>query len=69
MRAEEAMMDEAGLREAEAEAIVGGIPNSTHAAKWARPKIDAFDPKEKAITFQVNVSIATPQGQAFFGRI
>lgn len=27
--------------------------DETHAAKWARPQLEAFEAKEKAITFQV----------------
>lgn len=44
MRMDEVMMDEPPPE-------AGG--GETHAAKWARPQLGAFEAKEKAITFQV----------------
>lgn len=52
MRMDEHMGDEAALAEAKAEG--GAVANETHAAKWARPRLEAFDCKQKTITFQVN---------------
>lgn len=46
-------MDEPMMNEAAAE-VEGGFSDETHAARWARPRLEAFDPKEKAITFQVS---------------
>lgn len=47
---EEAMIDEASLvREAEEEEE---ITSETHAAKWARPQLKLFNPRETTITFQ-----------------
>lgn len=48
MRMDEPMMDEPA-----AEVESGAICNQTHAALWARPRLEAFDSREKAITFQV----------------
>lgn len=55
------VMDENALREAEAEGAStdeSATPTETHAAKWARPPLAAFDAKEKNITFQVGVKLA-----------
>lgn len=46
-------MDEPMMDEAFAEAEHGTVGNDTHAARWARPELQAFSSKEKAITFQV----------------
>lgn len=52
---DEPMMDEAI---AETEHGVGG--NETHAARWGRPELKAFNSKEKVITFQVNLGGSQP---------
>lgn len=43
-------MDEPVMEEPPPEEVDG----ATQAAKWARPRLEAFDAKEKAITFQVS---------------
>lgn len=59
MRNDESIIDEAALVIAEAE---GGVTaNETHAAKWARPALEDFDPKDKAITFQVYTAASAIQ--------
>lgn len=52
MRNDESVFDEDALGIAEAENDM--TANATHAAKWARPALERFDPKEKPITFQVH---------------
>lgn len=47
-------MDGPMIDEAIAEAEHGAVGNDTHAARWARPELKAFNSKEKAITFQVS---------------
>lgn len=59
MRNDESTFDEEAMGIAEAEG--GATANETHAAKWARPALENFNPKEKAITFQVYVCLA-PSG-------
>lgn len=51
MRNDESTFDEEAMGIAEAEGCV--TTNETHAAKWARPALENFNPKEKTITFQV----------------
>lgn len=34
--------------------VRGAVGDDTHAARWARPRLEAFDSKEKDITFQVS---------------
>lgn len=48
-------MDEPVINEAIAiaEAEHGAAGNETHAGRWSRPELKAFNLKEKAITFQV----------------
>eukprot|EP00904_Undaria_pinnatifida_P011202 jgi/Undpi1/7211/HiC_scaffold_22.g09684.m1 len=50
MRNDESTFDEEAMGIAEAEGCV--TTNETHAAKWARPALENFNPKEKTITFQ-----------------
>lgn len=47
-------MDEPLMDEPPDEVESGAVRNETHAALWARPRLEAFDSKEKAITFQVS---------------
>lgn len=48
-------MDEPIMDEAVAEAEQGAVGGDTHAARWARPELRAFNSKEKPITFQVRL--------------
>lgn len=53
----EPMLDEAALRDAEAEASgasAAEVRLKTHAAKWDRPLVQDFECKDKTITFQVS---------------
>lgn len=47
-------MDEPMMEEPPSEVESGPVDNETHSALWARPPVEAFDSKEKAITFQVS---------------
>lgn len=47
-------MDGPMVEEPPAEVESGAVGNETHSALWARPPVEAFDSKEKAITFQVS---------------
>lgn len=60
MRMDEAVIDEASLTEAEDMDVGGKATAETHAAKWARPPLESFDPKEKAMTFQVSSERLVP---------
>lgn len=60
MRVDEAVIDEASLREAEDMGVGARATVETHAARWARPRLDSFDPKQKAVTFQVSSERLVP---------
>lgn len=57
MRMDEAVVDEASVREAEDMGVADEVATETHAAKWARPRVEPFDPKDKALTFQVSFEL------------
>ena len=46
-------MDEPMLDDAVPEVVHGAVGDDTHAARWARPRLEAFESKGKDITFQV----------------